>query len=89
MRWSNQELLQYWDGKALARKCSVQKMLMAAMAENGQWDSIDKAVAAFRARGEPCFSASTMTMLINLASRAKRLDTCALTSVFGCLGLVG
>lgn len=68
---------------------SVQKMLMVAMAEKGQWDTVDKAIAAFRARDEPCFAASTMTMLINQASRAKRLDTCALTRILGCQGLLG
>ena len=56
---------------------SVLKMLMLAMAGRGQWDSVKRIMAGFRAQGQACFAASTMTTFINLAARAKQLDTCA------------
>lgn len=58
-------------------RCSVQKMLMMAMAQRGQWTGVEQSIAAFRARDEKCFAAASMTSLITLAARAKRIETCA------------
>ena len=55
----------------------VQKMLMMAMAQRGDWTTFEKSMAAFRAREEKCFPAASMTSLITLAARAKRVETCA------------